>query len=156
VPRDRRSFYPGPWLVSIHAVHQMIAMLIGTILALAVVGVARMYPPGKERLVYGAGLVITAFVYLAFALVGGASAQWLVIESLGVLLYGGAVWGGLRGRLWLLAMGWTAHVAWDVLLHMSGSGSDYTPNWYPWACVSFDLVIAGAVLASSRRHVGTN
>ena len=51
----------------------------------------------------------------------------------------------------MLAAGWAAHVAWDVLLHLSGAGAEYTPHWYPWLCVSFDLVMAGAVLASSRR-----
>ena len=129
----------------------MIALLLGTVLSLVLIGLARMYPPRKERLVYAVGLVITALVYVVFGVAGGASAQWLAIESLGVFLYGAAAWGGLRGRPWLLAMGWAAHVAWDVLLHLSGAGSEYTPHWYPWFCVSFDLVMAGAVLASSRR-----
>lgn len=129
----------------------MIALLLGTILSLALVGLARMHPPRRERRVYAVGLVITALVYVVFAVAGGASAQWLALESLGVFLYGAAAWGGLRGRPSLLAMGWAAHVAWDVLLHLSGAGSEYTPHWYPWSCVSFDLVMVGAVLASSRR-----
>jgi hypothetical protein len=129
----------------------MIAFLLGTVLSLALVGLARMYPPRRERLVYAVGLVITALVYVVFGVIGGASAQWLALESLGVFLYGAAAWGGLRDRPWLLAMGWAAHVAWDVLFHLSGAGSEYTPHWYPWSCVSFDLVMAGVVLASSRR-----
>jgi hypothetical protein len=129
----------------------MIAFLLGIVLSLALVGLARRYSPRRERLVYAVGLVITALVYVGFGVAGGASAQWLVLESLGVLLYGAAAWGGLRGWPWLLAMGWAAHVAWDVLLHLSGAGAEYTPHWYPWSCVSFDLVVAGAVLASSRR-----
>ena len=128
----------------------MIALLLGTVLSLAFVGLARRYPPRRERLIYTVGLVITALVYVVFGVTGGASAQWLALESLGVFLYGAAAWGGLR-RPWLLAMGWAAHVAWDVLLHLSGAGSEYTPHWYPWSCVSFDLFMAGAVLASSRR-----
>lgn len=129
----------------------IIALVVGTVLSLALVGLARRYPPGRERLVYAVGLVITALIYVGFGVVGGASAQWLALEGLGVLLYGAAAWGGLRGRPWLLAIGWAAHVAWDVLLHLSGAGAEYTPHWYPWTCVSFDLIIAGAVLASSRR-----
>ena len=138
----------------------MIALLLGIVLSLAFVGLARRYPPEKERLVYAVGLVITAFVYVSFGLAGGASARWLALESLGVFLYGATAWGGLRGRPWLLAMGWAAHVAWDVLFHLSGAGAEYTPPWYPWSCVSFDLIVAIAVLASSRRgrkltrHVG--
>ena len=130
----------------------VIALLLGIVLSLAFVGLARRYPPTRERLVYAVGLVVTALVYVVFGVVGGASAQWLALESLSVLLYGAAAWGGLRGRPWLLALGWAAHVAWDVLLHLSGAGAEYTPHWYPWSCVSFDLVVAGAVLASSRRR----
>lgn len=129
----------------------MTALFLGIVLSLAFVGLARMCPPGRERLIYAVGLVITALIYVVFGIAGGASAQWLALESLGVFLYGAAAWGGLRGRHWLLALGWAAHVAWDVLLHLSGAGAEYTPHWYPWTCISFDLIVAGAVLASSRR-----
>ena len=132
----------------------VIALLLGTVLALALVGLARTYPPGRERRVYAVGLVIATLIYVGFGVAGGAGVPWLVLETLGVLLYGAAAWGGLRGRPWLLAAGWAAHVAWDVLLHLSGTGSEYTPRWYPWLCVSFDLVMAGAALASSRRRSG--
>ena len=128
-----------------------IALLLGTVLSLALVGLARMYPPRRERRVYAVGLVVAALIYVVFGVAGGANAQWLALEILGVFLYGAAAWGGLRGRPWLLAAGWAAHVAWDVVFHLSGAGAEYTPHWYPWLCVSFDLVMAGAVLASSRR-----
>ncbi len=129
----------------------IIALIVGALLSLALVGLARRYPRGKERLVYAVGLVITALIYVVFGVVGGASERWLALEGLGVLLYGGAAWGGMRGRPGLLAIGWAAHVAWDVLLHLSGAGAVYTPHWYPWTCVSFDLIIAAAALASSKR-----
>ena len=131
--------------------NQMIALLVGAALSLALVGLARRYPPGRERRVYAVGLVVTALIYVVFGVAGGAGVRWQALEILGVLLYGAAAWAGLRNRPWLLAVGWAAHVAWDVLLHLSGAGSEYTPHWYPWLCVSFDLVVAGAVLASSRR-----
>jgi hypothetical protein len=127
------------------------SLILGAVLALALVGLARRYPPGRERRVYAVGLVIAALVYVGFGAAGGAGGRWLAVETLGVLLYGVAAWVGLRGRPWLLAAGWAAHVAWDVPLHLSGSGSGYTPGWYPWLCVSFDLVVSGAVLASSSR-----
>lgn len=130
--------------------NQTIALLVGAALSLALVGLARRYPPGRERHVYAVGLVVTALIYVVFGVAGGAGARWLALEILGVLLYGAAAWAGLRGRPWLLAVGWAAHVAWDVLLHLSGAGSEYTPGWYPWLCVSFDLVVAAAVLASGR------
>jgi hypothetical protein len=129
----------------------IIALTLGAAFALALVGLARRYPPERERRVYAVGLVVAALVYVGFGAVGGAGAGWLALEILGVPLYGAAAWAGLRGRPWLLALGWAAHVAWDVLLHLSGAGSEYTPHWYPWLCLSFDLVVAVAVLASSRR-----
>jgi hypothetical protein len=75
----------------------------------------------------------------------------MAFEVLGVVVYGAAAWGGLRGMPRLLAAGWAAHVAWDVLFHLTGTGAEYTPYWYPWLCLSFDLIIAGAVVASTRR-----
>ena len=129
----------------------MLALLIGALLALALVRLARTRLPGGERRVYAAGLVAAALLYIAFGAAGGAGARWLALEGLGVLVYGAAAWAGLRGRPSLLALGWAAHVAWDVPLHLSGGGAEYTPHWYPWLCVSFDLVVSGAVLASARR-----
>lgn len=130
----------------------LIALPFGAALSLGLAGLARAYPPRGERRVYAVGLVIAALLYVFFGVAGGAGARRIALESLGVLLYGAAAWGGLRGRLWLLAAGWAAHVAWDVALHLSGAGADYTPRWYPWLCVSFDLVMAGAALASSGRE----
>ncbi len=127
-------------------------LLLGAVLSLALVGLARTYPPRGERRVYAVGLVIAALVYVVLGLAGGAGARWLALESLGLLLYGAAAWGGLRGRRWLLTLGWAGHVAWDMPFHLRGAGSEYTPPWYPWLCVSFDLIMAGAVLASSRRR----
>jgi hypothetical protein len=130
----------------------VLALILGAALSLALVRLASMYPPYRESRVYAVGLVVAALIYVGFGVVGGAGAWWLALESLGVLLYGAAAWGGLRGRPWLLAAGWAAHVAWDVPFHLSGGGSEYTPHWYPWLCVSFDLIMAGAVLAAGARR----
>jgi hypothetical protein len=130
----------------------ILALLLGIVFSLGLVRMARTYPPEGERRVYAVGLVIAAILYVIFGVVGGAGARWLALESVGVLIYGAAAWVGLRGRSSLLALGWAAHVAWDVPLHVSGAAVEYTPRWYPWLCVSFDLVIAGAVVASLRRR----
>ena len=130
----------------------ILALLLGIVFSLALVRMARTYPPAGERRVYAVGLVIAALLYVIFGVVGGAGARWLALESVGVLIYGAAAWVGLRGWPSLLALGWAAHVAWDVPIHVSGAAVGYTPRWYPWLCVSFDLVIAGAVVASLRRR----
>lgn len=128
-----------------------LALILGAVLSLALVRLSRPYPPRGRVRVYAAGLVVAALLYVLFALVGGASPRWLALESLGALVYGAAARAGLRGRPSLLALGWAGHVAWDVLLHLGGAGAEYTPRWYPWLCVSFDLVAACAVLALIRR-----
>ena len=128
-----------------------LALILGTALALVFVRLARRYPAGGEMRIYAVGLVVTALVYVIFGAVGGAGARWLALEILGVVVYGAAAWAGFRGRHWLLAVGWALHVVWDVALHLRGAGAEYTPPWYPWSCVSFDLVIAVAVLVSVKR-----
>lgn len=131
---------------------KIVALLLGIIFSLGLVSLARKRGQEGERRIYAAGLTAAAILYFIFGLVGRANAWWLAVEGLGVIIYGAAAWAGLRGLSALLALGWAAHVAWDVLLHMSGAGAEYTPHWYPWLCLSFDLVIAAAVLASARRE----
>ena len=61
----------------------VIALILGAALALALVGLARRYPPGRERRVYGVGLVVAAIIYVVFGAVGGAGARRLALEGLG-------------------------------------------------------------------------
>jgi hypothetical protein len=128
-----------------------IALVVGILLAFGFLWWARERSDGG-RLVYAVGLGVTALVYVVFAVIGGASARSLGLEALGVLLYGGLAWAGHRKSAALLALGWAMHVLWDVSLHLHGTGAGYTPEWYPWGCVSFDLMVAGAVLAASPRR----
>ena len=125
----------------------LIALVVGIVLASAFLLWTRAQPDAGRRL-YAIGLVVTALIYVAFALIGRGSARSLALEAVGVLLYGGAAWLGFRKSAALLALGWAMHVVWDVSLHLQGAGAGYTPDWYPWGCISFDLMVAGAVLAA--------
>lgn len=129
----------------------MLALILGAALALAFLRLTRTYPPVGQRRVYAVGLIVTTLIYVILAVTHGAGARWLALESLGVIVYGAAAWAGFRGQHSLLALGWGLHVAWDVVLHLRGSGAEYTPPWYLWGCVSFDLVIAVAVLVLIKR-----
>ena len=124
---------------------RLIALVVGIVLAFAYLLWTRRQPDGGRRL-YTIGLIVTALIYLVFALVGRPDARSLGLEALGVLLYGGAAWLGYRKSAALLALGWALHIVWDVALHLHGAGGAYTPDWYPWGCLSFDLIVAGAVL----------
>ena len=98
---------------------------------------------------YRVGLGITAIDYVVFALQRGAPARHLGLELVGAALFGSAAIFGTRRWPALLAVGWTAHVAWDLLLHPA-SGPAFAPAWYPWFCVGFDLPV-GAYIAGLLR-----
>ncbi len=128
-----------------------LGLLAGLLLSLLLVRAARRKDPRTERTVYAAGLLVAALLYVGFALVGRASAEWLATEAVGVALYGLVALIGLTRWPAVLAAGWAAHVAWDLVFHLNGPGDTYTPDFYPWLCVSFDTVLAGAVVATLRR-----
>ena len=132
---------------------EITALFFGVVLLVALTRFARTKTPARERRIYAFGLMVAAAIYVVFAVTGGAGAEWLLFESLGVIIYGGAaVWAVLRAQTWLIALAWGAHVAWDVSFHLhTGGGAEYTPDWYPWLCASFDLVIAYAVFTSGKR-----
>jgi hypothetical protein len=125
----------------------VLAICVGLALGGVLIAVARRREPDRALRLYAIGLLVTALLYLTFALVGRANASWLALEALSVVLYGAAAWIGYRRWPVVLAVGWAGHVAWDVLLHMSGPGAAYTPPYYVWFCVGFDLIVAAAILA---------
>lgn len=124
----------------------LLPLFAGFVLALVLVAWARRMSRARATRLYATALVIAALIYVAFAVAGGAGGKDLAVEGVGLLLYGGAAWLGLRYWPPAIAVGWAAHVAWDVLLHLDGAGARYTPEFYPWMCVSFDLVLAAALL----------
>ena len=124
----------------------MTSLAIGAVLGVAFILGVRSLSADRANLVYAVGLIVTAVIYLVFAVAGGGSSGWLALEFLGVILYGALALAGLRGNTTALAIGWGGHAGWDVLLHTTGAGAAYTPQWYPWACVGFDLVVAIAIL----------
>jgi hypothetical protein len=131
-----------------------IALLVGIVFAFGFLRWTRAQPDGG-RWIYTIGLVVTALIYVAFPVIGGGGARALGLEAVGLLLYGALAWAGYRRSATVLALGWALHVLWDVSLHLQGAGAMYTPDWYPWACLSFDLVVAGAVLVTAPSRAAT-
>ena len=93
-------------------------------------------------LILALGLVVAALIYVGFALLGRASLVWAFIEGMGVAGYGLLAWCGVRFSRWWLVAGWGLHPVWDVWLHLVEQGAHFTPVWYVWACLGFDLVVA--------------
>ena len=102
---------------------------------------------GEVRLL-ALGLVVAALLYVGFAL-ARADGRWLALEVIGLALFAGLGWLGLRVSLWWLALGWVVHVGWDVGLHLDRTQPVVGP-WYPLACIGFDLVVAGFLLSLAR------
>lgn len=125
-----------------------VALIVGVVLAIPYLLWAQRQPDAGMRL-YAIGLGVTAVLYLLFAVIGGAGGHSIGLESLGVLIYGGAALLGLRKAPTVLALGWAMHPVWDVALHLNGAGAAYTPDGYPWGCISFDLFVGGAVLTAA-------
>ena len=89
----------------------------------------------------GVGLIVAAIIYIGFAWFNG-NEPWLLVEALGVLLYGLSAWLAWRFSILWLAAGWGLHPLWDVWVHWLGLGSHIAPAWYAIACLSFDFAVA--------------
>ncbi len=100
-----------------------------------------------ERVAWAVYLAVAALIYIGFA-AREAGAGWMSVELLGLVAYSALALLGVRRSARLLALGWALHAAWDMVVHAGVSG-DFVPEWYRWACLSFDIV---AALYLAARH----
>jgi hypothetical protein len=117
-------------------------LLGGPILASALIAFAR-WRRAEDR-IFAVVLAITAAYYVVHA-IGGGTREDLLLELLGLALFGAFAVLGFLGRRWWLAFGWAAHAGWDVGFHTGGRGG-YVPEWYPMLCVGFDLFLSGFIV----------
>ena len=121
-------------------------LAVGLALGALLVVYVRRGRRAREAPVFAVGLIGAALVYIGFALAGGAPVRSLLLESLGVVPFALLAWLGLhRSQLWL-ALGWAAHVAWDLGLNWGPGAPSFVPSWYPVVCTSFDLLVAGYIV----------
>ena len=130
----------------------LLQLAVGLGLGALLVLYAWMGGRGRESLVFAMGLVVAAVIYIGFAFAHGAPLRSLLLESLGVVPFGLLAWLGLRGSQLWLALGWAAHVAWDLGLNWGSGAPGFVPSWYPVVCTCFDLLVAGYIAA---RAVGS-
>lgn len=116
---------------------------LGLIGGLALVVHAARKPVTERTDVYSTTLVVVSFIYVAFAM-AAMEDTWLVVEIGGVLLFAGVAFLGRRRSPWWLAVGWFAHIVWDVALHIA-LDVHFVPLWYPVACIGFDLVVGVSI-----------
>lgn len=117
------------------------SLLLGLVGAVVFLTICRAISETESQAL-AVGLVIAALIYLGFAVLGEASASWIVVEGVGVGIYSLLAVLGLRYSNWWLMMGWLLHPVWDVWLHFLEQGASFTPAWYALSCMSFDLLVA--------------
>jgi hypothetical protein len=122
-----------------------IQLLTGAVACGLFIVLARRLNAERELRLYALSLVIAALVYVIFT-ARGATLRWLVIELAGLAVFTLLAWLGLKVSALILAFAWAAHAAWDVLLHKLQNVA-FVPDWYPLACLAFDLLLAGYIIA---------
>ena len=123
-----------------------IEIIIGIILAAAVVFAFRKMKDERFAKFFAGSLIIAALIYVGFAtfgvFIGEATANWILIEIGGFFLYSVFAYLGIKLSEWFLAIGWATHVLWDVGLHFGEATASFVPDFYPPVCIGFDLAIA--------------
>ena len=126
----------------------LIPILVGAVLGGLFALLARRQGDTGELRLLALGLVVTALIYVGLAL-AATDGRWLVVEAAGLALFAGLAWLGVQSARWWLALGWAAHVGWDVGLHLDRA-QPLVGAWYPLFCVGFDLIVAGFLLSGAR------
>ena len=125
------------------------SLLLGIVGGGVTITVARAFR-SRARAITAAVLMLAAGGYVALAALGGASTQWLLIDSVGLAVYGAAAIAGVRGSVWWLVAAWALHPLWDFGLHHLGPGRTYAPLPYVMACITFDWVVAAYIFIAYR------
>jgi hypothetical protein len=117
------------------------ALLIGILLALAVGVFATTVGFDRDRAFYPTVMIVIAFIYSLFAIMGG-STQALIVEGLIGLVFVAAAVVGFRSSLWIVAIALAAHGIYDFL-HAGLVSNPGMPSWWPQFCAAYDITAAG-------------
>jgi hypothetical protein len=105
-------------------------------------------PPWLDRSVLATFLAAMPVIYAWCAILRGDTSD-LALESIGIVVYGGAAVAGYLRWPWLIGTGIIAHgLGWDLWHH---GRSSYVPDWYSAACLVVDIGIGIFALVYLRR-----
>lgn len=123
----------------------LLEIIIGGLIAGAILYPFRNRDEGQFKKFFAGSLIIAALIYVAFAgfglSSGSSTTNWLIVQLVGVLIYSFFAYAGVKIAAWFVAIGWAAHVFWDIGLHWLANVS-FVPEFYPPLCIGFDLVFA--------------
>ena len=120
-----------------------VPILVGALLALAVGVMATVSRLDRDRAFYPTVMIVIAFLYCLFAVLGG-STRALLVESLLGTVFATAALVGFRSSLWIVAAALAAHGGFD-LVHGALVDNPGVPGFWPAFCGAYD-VVAGAYL----------
>ena len=97
----------------------------------------------RDRALYPTALIVIAFYYALFAVMGG-SMPALMTESIAIVIFVVVAIAGFKGSLWIVAAGIAAHGVFDfirtgIILNPG------VPVWWPPFCASIDVTIAACL-----------
>ena len=118
-------------------------LLIGVVLAIAAAIFARLVGFERDRAFYPTILIVIAFLYGLFAVLGG-SVPALVAETPGMLVFVLLAVVGYKRNAWLVAIGLAEHGIYDFF-HGLVIANPGVPVWWPAFCGAYD-VTAGIYL----------
>lgn len=113
--------------------------LIGSLLSVAVAGLAVAIGFDRERAFYPTVLIVVASYYVLFA-AAGASTRTLLIEiavASGFLILALI---GFKTSLWIVSVGLVGHGVFDFVHHFLIFNPG-VPHWWPGFCLAFDVVL---------------
>jgi len=116
-------------------------LIAGAVFGALFVLIAYAIPTQTQRILFR-GLVVAALAYVIFSVHGHASAGWIGLELLGLAIYGGMAFLGLRRSPWWMVAAWALHPVWDIALHYFGGGAAFAPAPYALGCLTWDPIVA--------------
>jgi hypothetical protein len=109
---------------------------VAILLALSFIRIAKLLR--REKLLYAAGLALSALVYPASALIASRHED-LSLELGGLFVFSTLAFLGMKRDARWLSIGWGGHAMWDVIFPSA-------PWWYIHGCVAFDFFLAGYIV----------
>ena len=132
------------------------AFAVGVSSALAAGLFATVVGLDRDRAFYPTVMLVIAFLYTLFAVLGG-STNALVLESLVGVAFAALAVSGFKSSLWIVAAALAAHGLYDFV-HDWVVANPGVPGFWPAFCGAYDVTAAAYLawlLASGRTHAAT-
>jgi len=123
--------------------------VVWVLVAALYVGLLCLLDEKRAQILYAAGLLLAALIYVGFAGFNHGLAN-IGLEAAGLIVFGGL--SVLTAHRWplLLGLGWLAHGGWDFW--HAAHHSSYVPAWSPPFCAGIDWAVGIAILVIVARR----